>query len=76
MESDKTIIVGENSGGYVGYGEIGSVLTPNFNFELGATMTRYNKQRAYEAEGIPPDYYLSNDEDWVKQTLKILKAKG
>jgi len=73
MESDKTIIVGENSGGYVGYGEIGGVNTPNFNFELGCTMTRYKKQRMYEVIGIPPKYYLNNGEDWVQQTLKLIK---
>ena len=73
MESDKTIIVGENSGGYVGYGEISGVETPNFNFELGCTMTRYTYQRKYEAEGIPPKHYLNNDKDWIEQALEILK---
>ena len=73
MESDKTIIVGENSGGYVGYGEISSVNTPNFNFELGCTMTRYNKQRKYEAYGIPPKYYLDNNKDWIEQAIDIIK---
>jgi len=72
-ESDKTIIVGENSGGYVGYGEIGAVKTPYFNFELGCTMTRYKKQRKYEVIGIPPKHYLNNNEDWVQQTLKLIK---
>jgi hypothetical protein len=75
MKSDKTIIVGENSGGYVGYGEITSVNTPNFNFELGCTMTRYHHQRSYEADGIPPKYYLSNDKDWIAQAVEIVKKK-
>lgn len=74
-ESDKTIIVGENSGGYVGYGEISEVHTPNFNFELGCTMTRYNKQRAFEAIGISPKYYLTNKKDWVEQTIELLKKE-
>ncbi|WP_420574869.1 S41 family peptidase [Kordia sp.] len=73
MESDKTIIVGENSGGYVGYGEISGVNTPNFNFELGCTMTRYNHQRKYEVDGIPPNYYLNNDKDWITQAVEIIK---
>ena len=73
LESDKTIIVGENSGGYVGYGEISSTKTPNFNFELGCTMTRYNNQREYEVDGIPPTYYLDNNTDWVAQALEFLK---
>ena len=72
MQSSKTILVGENSGGYVGYGEIGSVPTPCYEFALGCTMTRYREQRKYEAEGIPPDYYLNYDEDWVKQAIRLL----
>lgn len=73
MESDKCILMGENSGGYVGYGEIGSTPTPYFKFNLGCTMTRYNYQRAYESIGIPPKYYLNNEEDWIEQSLNILK---
>ncbi len=73
LESDKTIIVGENSGGYVGYGEISRVETPNFNFELGCTMTRYTDQRKYETDGIPPNYYFNNDKDWIEQAIDILK---
>ncbi len=72
-ESDKTILLGENSGGYVGYGEIETSTTPNFNYLLGCTMTRYEKQRQFEAEGIPPTHYLLNDKDWIKQAVKWLK---
>ncbi len=75
MDSDKTIIVGENSGGYVGYGEITGVKTPHFNFELGCTMTRYSDQRKYEADGIPPDHYFHNQEDWIDQAVKLLKKR-
>ncbi|MFA9188592.1 S41 family peptidase [Flavobacterium magnesitis] len=74
-ESDKTILVGENSGGYVGYGEISEVNTPNFNFELGCTMTRYNKQREFEVIGISPKYYLTNQKDWIEQTIEQLKKE-
>ncbi|MGB1032008.1 MAG: S41 family peptidase [Flavobacteriales bacterium] len=73
MESDKTIIVGENSGGYVGYGEISGIETPNFNFELGCTMTRYANQRKYEVDGVPPNQYLNNHKDWIEQVIEILK---
>jgi hypothetical protein len=74
-ESDKTIIVGENSGGYVGYGEISEVNTPNFNFILGCTMTRYNKQREFEVIGVSPKYYLTNDKDWIEQAIELLKKE-
>ena len=72
MQSDKTILVGENSGGYVGYGEIGSVKTPCYQFTLGCTMTRYREHRKFEATGIPPDVYLSNKSDWITQTIEVL----
>lgn len=74
-ESDKTILLGENSGGYVGYGEISSVHTPHFNFELGCTMTRYDKQLAFEVVGISPDYYLDNNSNWVEQTIEIMRKQ-
>jgi C-terminal processing protease CtpA/Prc len=74
-ESDKTIIVGENSGGYVGYGEVGEIETPCYNFDLTCTMTRYKKQRAYEVIGIEPDIMLDKQKDWIEQTIKFLEKK-
>ena len=71
-DSDKTILVGENSGGYVGYGEAVRVKTPCFGFNFPTTTTRYQNSRQYEADGIPPDYILSNDTDWIEQTVNIL----
>jgi len=74
-QSDKTILVGENSGGYVGYGEVGSIKTPCYNFDLFCTMTRYNNQRKYEVIGVTPDYRLNYQDDWIKQSLNILYKK-
>lgn len=71
-QSTKTILVGENSGGYVGYGENGGVNTPCFDFWLSCTMTRYKEQRKYEAEGIAPDYALAYNRDWIEQTIALL----
>ena len=72
-ESSKTILVGENSGGYVGYGEITFVPTPCYQFNLGCTMTRYTDQRQYEAFGIAPTFYLDNGSNWIEQTQQLLK---
>lgn len=72
MQSSKTILVGENSGGYVGYGENGNVETPCYSFYLTCTMTRYHSQRQYEVVGIPPDYLLNNDKDWIEQAIDLL----
>ncbi|MDW3194627.1 MAG: S41 family peptidase [Cytophagales bacterium] len=71
-ESSRTILVGENSGGYVGYGENGGLNTPCYDFSLTCTMTRYEKQRKYEAEGVAPDYLLEYDRDWMTQTIELL----
>ena len=63
MKSSKTILVGENSGGYVGYGEVTSIETPHFGFVLNQTLTRYREARKYEADGVPPDHQLDYDRD-------------
>ena len=72
-QSSKTILAGENSGGYVGYGEIGQVKTPCFEFNLYCTMTRYEKQREFEVIGISPNNYLSYNRDWIEQAIDLLK---
>lgn len=74
-QSKKTILVGENSGGLVGYGENGGLNTPCFNYILTCTMTRYKEQRKYEAEGIAPDYHLNYTSDWIEQSIKILSEQ-
>lgn len=72
-QSTNTILVGENSGGYVGYGEVGNIKTPCFEYDLYTTMTRYEEERKYEVVGISPDHYLDYDKDWIQQTLKLLE---
>ena len=74
-QSSRTILVGENSGGYVGYGENGGLNTPCYNFRLSCTMTRYEEQRKYEADGVTPDYLLEYDRDWIDQTMELLERK-
>ncbi len=71
-DSDKTILVGENSGGYVGYGENIALETPCYNFTFLSTMTRYEKKRKWDGIGIPPDHYLDHRRDWIEQTIDIL----
>lgn len=74
-ESDKTIIVGENSGGYVGYGEVGTVDTPCYHFHLNCTNTRFEKNRTFEVIGIEPNFELNDDTDWIDQTMELLYSK-
>ncbi len=74
-QSERTMLVGENSGGYVGYGENGPLNTPCYNFRLTCTMTRYEEQRKYEADGVAPDHQLEYDSDWVGQTIDLMGQK-
>lgn len=71
-ESDKLILVGENSGGYVGYGNIFGVNTPNYKITLSHATTKYSTQWQYEVIGIAPHYPLDYNKDWVQQTIDIL----
>ena len=75
-ESGKTRIVGENSGGFVGYGEISQTETPGFGYVLGCTMTRYSEQRKFEVDGVPPSVYLDRNRDWLEQTIELLKTSN
>lgn len=72
--SDKTILLGDNSGGFVGYGNIFTVYTPYYNFGLSCSTTRYSTQWKYEVVGISPDVRLNYDLDWIKQATEILKT--
>jgi Peptidase family S41 len=72
LDSEKTIVVGENTNGSLGYGEITYIKTPNFNFSLSSTMTKNNKL-PFEVIGLSPKYYLNNEKDWIEQTLELLK---
>ncbi len=75
LYSSKTILVGENSGGYTGYGNVMSIKTPCGN-TLNWTTTVYRKQQAYEFTGITPHYRIPESEgDWVAYTQKLLEQK-
>jgi hypothetical protein len=70
--SSKTILVGENSGGYTGYGDVMSIQTPCGN-TLSWTTTVYRDRWKYEFVGIPPTYRISTAEkDWVNYTRMLL----
>ncbi len=75
-QSEEAILAGENSGGYVGYGEVGTVTTPCYGFDLTCTMTRYQDQRNYEVVGIEPDFKLDPSRDWILQATEILMNRN
>jgi Peptidase family S41 len=71
--SKKTLLVGENSGGFTGYGDVMSLQTPCGN-NLNWTTTVYRNQWKYELVGIPPKYRVPVEEtDWVDYTRRLLE---
>lgn len=73
LNSNKTIRVGENSGGYTGYGNVMNIQTPCGN-TLSWTTTVYRNQWQYEFVGIPPQYRVpENETDWINYAKKLLE---
>ena len=71
MNSKKAILVGENSGGYTGYGNVMNIQTPCGN-NLSWTTSVYRNQWKYEFVGIPPQYRIPIQEtDWVEYTRRL-----
>ena len=71
--SKKVITVGENSGGYTGYGNVMQITTPCGN-TLSWTTTRYRNQRQYDFTGIPPQYRVpQNESRWINYARKLLE---
>lgn len=70
-QSKKVMTLGENTGGYTGYGNVRSAYSPDKIFLLNCTTTLYEKGRRYEFVGIPPDQYLASTEDWMQTALKL-----
>jgi len=72
--SDKVVTVGENSGGYTGYGNVMDITTP-CGRTLSWTTTRYRNQRQFDFTGIPPKHYVPESEsNWIEYTQKLLSS--
>ncbi|MEJ8800415.1 S41 family peptidase [Pontibacter sp. H249] len=64
-QSDKVVTIGENSGGYLGYGNVMQASTPCGKYILGCTTTKYLNKSKYEYIGIEPMYKPADKQDWV-----------
>lgn len=73
MQSDKVITIGENSGGYIGYGNVMSARLPCGDFTVQSTTTKYLEKSKYEFVGIEPAYKPSMNVDWISYALQLLK---
>ena len=72
MQSDKVITIGENSGGYIGFGNVMTHQTPCGQYTLQSTTTKYREKSKYEFVGIPPMYKVSKGQNWIGYALKLL----
>ncbi|EDP69801.1 hypothetical protein FBALC1_09727 [Flavobacteriales bacterium ALC-1] len=75
MNSEKTTTIGDNTGGYLGYGNIFEHVSPSGNFKLWASTTQNDYKMQFEANGIPPQIKLSSNVDWVEEAVKILERQ-
>ncbi len=72
MQSKKVITIGENSGGYIGYGNVMTSQTPCGQFTMRSTTTKYFEKSKFEYIGIEPEYKASKNEDWVLLAEKLI----
>ena len=73
MQSDKVITLGENSGGYLGYGNVKSELVPCGKYIINSTTTRYSEKSKFEFVGITPEITLNRNQDWLKSAITELR---
>ena len=64
-QSNKVITVGENSGGYIGYGNVMTTQTPCGKFTIRSTTTKYFEKSKFEYIGIEPKYKPTLNENWI-----------
>jgi hypothetical protein len=72
IQSSKVVTLGENSGGFLGYGNVMSTNTPCGMFSLRSTTTKYKNNSRYEFIGIKPMIKLPADGDWIEAARKAL----
>jgi hypothetical protein len=72
-QSKKVETMGENTGGYVGYGNVQAFQTPCFGYPFQSTTTKYAKLYRYEFTGLPPKIKPGPGKDWVEAAVDRLE---
>jgi C-terminal processing protease CtpA/Prc len=75
MQSSKVITIGENSGGYIGYGNVMDAQTPCGTYVIKNTTTKYAQKSKYEFVGIQPQFIPGKNEDWIKFAQQKLQTQ-
>lgn len=73
IQSNKVVSLRENSGGYLGYGNVMTTDTPCSNFSLRSTTTKYKNNSRYEFIGIEPMVKLSVENNWIEAARNALQ---
>jgi C-terminal processing protease CtpA/Prc len=76
--SDKVIVFGQNSAGYLDYGNLNDYEMPCDKFGLSIPMRRANyldKGVSYDKNGYPPDVYIPKEnKNWIEFVKKYWKT--
>ncbi|MFM9952180.1 MAG: S41 family peptidase [Saprospiraceae bacterium] len=74
-QSDKVVTIGENSGGYLGFGNAMTTTTPCGGYTIACTTVKYRTKSKNEFIGFPPQYRAPAQGDWVDFAKEVLKGK-
>jgi C-terminal processing protease CtpA/Prc len=72
-QSKKVETMGENTGGFVGFGNTQNFKTPCYGYNFQSTTTKYTNLYKYEFTGIPPKVKLQRDIDWIQAAVNRLE---
>lgn len=72
IQSKKVLTFGQNSGGYIGYGDVMEHPVPDGDYVISSTTTRYYDKSKYEFIGIEPMYLLNEDQNWIETASALL----
>ncbi|GAB3173818.1 S41 family peptidase [Telluribacter humicola] len=74
-QSRKVLTMGENSGGFMGFGNVMESQTPCYQYTVRSTTFKYKNLSQYEYIGIDPHIRLSPNQDWLAEVVKELEGR-
>lgn len=74
-QSEKVVTIGENSGGYLGFGNVMTTTTLCGGYTIACTTVKYRTKSKNEFVGFPPQYLAPANGDWIDFAKEVLKEK-
>ncbi len=74
-QSEKVVTIGENSGGYLGFGNVMTTTTPCGGYTIACTTVKYRTKSKNEFIGFSPQYRAPANMDWVDFAKGVLKGE-